>query len=155
MITLEAWQSAVAKRGYALVFLKPFDPLSQPGCIECSYSGEPTEIEYYFSENPEIPAPTSLANTQRALAEFRINTRYGETAWFAAVAAAAALCIATDGVIEDDDCAQFSARKAAAWARGILHADEELAKKALAYPHPDTANDPQRSGSAKPWWRFW
>jgi hypothetical protein len=155
MVAIEAWKEAIVRCGYPLVFLTAFDPLSQPGCVDCSYDGQKTEIEYYFDESPEIPAPPSLANTHRVVAQFCVRTRYGESARCAAVAAAASLCIATGGVIEDDG-SHFSARRAAGWARGILNADEELAKKALAFPHPDSVEDSEQAfRPVKPWWRFW
>jgi hypothetical protein len=110
MPDLAQWREAISKRNYPLVFLEPFDVLSQPGSIQCRYDGEPTEFEYYFNDSPELPAPPNLNAVKRAIAEFRINTRYGNAGWFSAVAAAASLCAATGGVIEDDDSSYHRGR---------------------------------------------
>jgi hypothetical protein len=155
MPDLAQWREAIVKRGYPLVLLDSFDVLSPPGSISCRYDGEVTEFEYYFNDNPELPPPPKFSASQRAIAEFRINTRFGDPGWFAAVAAADALCAATGGVIEDDDSSYHRGRSAASWAKGIIYADEVLAKKALAFPHPDTVAEEKPSRGEKSWWQFW
>jgi hypothetical protein len=154
MVSLEAWRAVVSRKKYPLDFTEEFDPYGAPGCLTCTYNKAPTTIEYYFNDAPEVTPPASLACTKHAVAEFRVNTRDGELAWHAAVAAAASLCIATAGIIEDEDCREINARSAVSWARGILAADDDMAKQALSFPHPEDEIASEICAT-KPWWRFW
>jgi hypothetical protein len=40
-------------------------------------------------------------------------------------------------------------------AKSIIHADDELARKALAFPHPDSVVEEKLPSDKNPWWRIW
>jgi hypothetical protein len=146
------WQATIRKRKYPLMLPTDLDPRSPSGTLDCIYDDSETTFEYYFNDSPEISAPMSCPVSKHAVAEFRVNTGDGESAWHAAVAAAASLCIVVGGVIEDADCRHVESKRAGAWAKNILGKDDELAKQALAFPSPE---EYENSNEKKSWWRFW
>jgi hypothetical protein len=156
MISLARWRAVISEMKLPLIFAEDFDPTASIGCIRCRYEENETTIEYYFNEIAEASSVPQNLSSENAIAEFRVNTSYGEDAWNAAISASAALCIAVGGTIEDADCRRVSAKKAASWARGILRRDDALIEAALAFPHPeDDVQENAQSAGRNPWWKFW
>ncbi|HZF15046.1 MAG TPA: hypothetical protein VE046_03790 [Steroidobacteraceae bacterium] len=154
LITLQGWRGATSKLEYPLVFPDSLDPAETPGYFDCSYAGEATSFAIDLNEEPELPSPFPN-DVDRLTMEFTVNTLGGEIAWFAAVAAAAAFCLATDGVVEDGSCSRFASREVGSWANSILNADDSMTEVALKHPHPDSVPVTDIKGPSEPWRKRW
>jgi hypothetical protein len=154
MITLETWRAEISKLGYPLVLPDSFDPSSTEGYIDCVYDGEPTSFAIDLNDDSELPSPFP-DGVARLTMEFSVNTSYGEAGWFGAVAAAAAFCLATAGVIDEYNGLLIKHRRARAWARSIIRVDDAMTRMAMKHPHPDTEPAERVKGPAKSWWAWW
>ena len=152
--TLDRWRASISKLDYPLVLPDSLDPADTNGYLDCSYNGQETAIAIDLNKECELPSPFS-EEVDRVTMEFTVNTLHGERAWFAAVAAAASLCVVTGGVIEDDDCARFTSRRARSWANSILNAEDAMARAATQYPHPDSEPVAAVKGPPESWWKWW
>ena len=154
LATLHEWRAALDKLKYPLALPDSLDPSATPGYLDCSYGGKPTSFAIDLNEEPELPSPFP-EEVDRQTMEFTVNTLHGETAWFAAVAAAASFCVATNGVVEDDSCSRFTSRRVRSWANSILKEDDAMTKAALKYPHPESVPVSEVKGPSEPWWKWW
>jgi hypothetical protein len=153
-VTLEGWRAAISKLDYPLVLPDALDPSDTNGYLDCSYNSHETSIAIDLNEECELPSPFS-EEIDRIAMEFTVNTVHGESAWFAAVAAAASFCVATGGVVEDDDCARFTSRRVRSWANSILKEDDVIARAAAQYAHPDAEPVSAVKGPPESWWKWW
>jgi hypothetical protein len=154
LITLQEWRGSISKLNYPLVLPDSFDPAETSGYFDCTYGGEATSFAIDLNDEPELPSPFP-SDVDRLTMEFTVNAVHGQAAWFAAVSAAAAFCIAANGAIEDDSCSRFSARRARSWAKSILGEDDSMTKMALNHPHPDSVPIADIKGPIQPWWKWW
>ena len=110
MLAPKAWAEAIRAADFPVDMDTDFDVEHLSGFLPCSYDGQPSGFEYFFSTVADRGADEVPDVGDRDVAVSFV-THSSMRGLATAVAAAAVLCAHTDGVLHDEEAGELVAAK--------------------------------------------
>jgi hypothetical protein len=119
MPTPSAWQAEISRAGFPVELDQDFDADAQTGFLPCQYNGSISGFEYYSRKLTEADAVRLDARGNDFSVTLVVHAGHNEMQ--TALAAAGALCVASEGILDDPQLSRtFGPGDVLDWARSAI-----------------------------------